>query len=305
MTTIPVTDTGRRGPDRILLGLNQHHHPILWHRNHPTSPHLQISGSTGGGKGGALKPILTHCFKVGDIVPIVSPKGTGEFGWTEGAAAALVDTLEGSARVLAWARQQMERRQAIRRTTPNPRTGTTGVAHIDQTGQHHPAITVILDEFAAIGGEEAATEKDDKPVVDRILADTARIAKQGRSDKVHLVIVTQRPTIEGTFATGGGAIQANLKARLHFDRDADSLKAFAKGTARIGPAALRDLNTATGAGRCLYVHLNPADGGTVHAGQIWWLEDEQCRPFAERYTGPPPMTFDPEPVATERFTPHG
>ena len=123
-------------------------------------------------------------------------------------------------------------------------------------------------------------------------ADTALIAEQGRSAGVHLVILTQNPLADNYgYGATGGTLRRNLKARVHFDRDADALTMVFKGAAnRIPDSAL----TYAGAGipgRAIYVYLDPADGGRPTAGQMWFLQPEQALKIARLYRGPTPRTF--------------
>lgn len=301
MTTLPLDHVGIHGPDRPLLGINMYGAHLIHDRANPAAPHIQISGSTGGGKGGTLKPLLCHDLQVGNTVVILQPK-PGEFGWTEGAAT-LVTGLEQYDRAMTWGVKQMESRQTAMANWHNHRTNTRGVAHFTHMGQDLPRIVFYIDEVASVIGTEAALDKDEKKIVERVAKNVAKIARLGRSAGVHLIIVTQRPTLDGTFAESGGVIQANLKGRIHFDRDAISLQhAFGNGSG-ITTSVLRQLEMG-GPGRCIYSHLDPAQQGRPLAGQIWWLTDEQCRPFAERYDGPEPMNFDTDKATrTEVYAP--
>jgi len=297
VTALPLTLVGHYGPDKILFGVNHRSAHLIYDRGNPVTPHLRISGSSGGGKGGAVRVFLCHELAVRNRVIIINP--SGEFGWCDGAVST-ARTPEEILGALIWANQQMEQRWDEMLDAPHPTLGTKGVDTFLDLPEPPERISILIDEMPAVTGDEADTVIVNGEEVDLARLATplvAALAKRGRKTGINMVTVTQRPTIEGTFkqGKGGGAIVANFKAVLHFDRDSQSLSAAFGGSNRI-PDQVLHMATANVPGRGIYAYLDPADGGRPGACQIWWITQEQARPFAERFVaqeGPEPISFAP------------
>ena len=287
--TIPLTDVGSQGNDRVILGVNLEGRPLVIDRT--WRPMLLVSGESGSGKGGAVRVMQHHDFTVGNQVIILQPKA-GEFGWTAGAAS-LVSTAEGFTKALRWVAKEMDRRQQVLATTPNKATGTLGIDKFDDLDEPWPRVIVYLDEFPGIAGTEALIDVTREEVLERS-SYIAAIVKRGRSAGVNAVIITQRPTIAGTFGFNGeigGGIFASTTQRLHFDRETESLKAAFNHCGPGSPAVLKAI-TENLPGRVAYAYAEASDGGKVMAGQVMWLTQQQARAAAANYTGPAPMDFD-------------
>ena len=286
---IRLSQVGSQGNDRVILGVNLEGRPLVIDRT--WRPMALVSGEPGSGKGGAVRVMQHHDFTVGNQVIILQPK-PGEYGWTAGAAS-LVSTGQGFTRALRWIAKEMDRRQQVLATTPNPSTGTLGVDKFDDLPNPWPRIVAYMDEFPAIAGTEALVEVEREEVLQRS-SYIAAIVKRGRSAGVNAIIITQRPTIAGTFGFNGeigGGIFASTTQRLHFDREGESLKAAFNHCGPGSPAVLRAI-TENLPGRVAYAYAEQADGGKVMAGQVMWLTQQQARAAAENYSGPEPMEFD-------------
>jgi hypothetical protein len=297
---IPLTLIGSYGPDRVLIG-GRHGGHLIYDRGNPATPHLRISGSSGGGKGGAARVFLCHEMIHRNRVIIINP--SGEFGWCQDAVS-YARTPEEILAALTWGVNEMESRLDDCINAPHPTLGTRGVDTAAELPNPPERVTFLIDELPAVTGDEAPLVYHAGKAADLARLATplvAALAKRGRKTLMNLVTLNQRPTLEGTFKAnmGGGAIVVNFKAVIHFDRDAMSLQHAYQGTAKI-PQSVLDEATANVPGRGIYAYLDPADGGRPGACQILWVTQEQARPFAERYVtleGPEPISFAPAPAS--------
>ena len=215
-------------------------------------------------------------------------------------AATIATTPQDITAALAYVVNEQDHRQAAleHHLGPNGIRGLDSYLHLPDPP---PRIVVYIDEITAIAGPAAALNY----TRDEIQANTnylAEIAQRGRSAGVALRIMTQRPTLLGTFGsnTVGGGIFSSLAQRFHFDREAESLKAAFNHCERISNRVLTLIASGT-AGRCAYAYARPEDYGRVKAGQIAWVSPEQARQFALGYEGPPAAPPNPN-LHTTRTT---
>ncbi|MFV0251709.1 MAG: FtsK/SpoIIIE domain-containing protein [Beutenbergiaceae bacterium] len=162
-----------------------------------SGPHALIAGTTGSGKSELLTTLvlglaLRHppC----DLyVLLVDYKG----GATFGAVATLphvIDVLTdldtaGTARALASLRAELARRERVLAGY-----GARSLSELLASGAHLPRLLVIVDEFRTLA--------DSHP---DLLDALVRLAAQGRSLGIHLVLATQRPA---------GAVSADMRANM-------------------------------------------------------------------------------------------
>lgn len=175
------------------------------------SPHLLIAGTTGSGKSVMLNGIiLSLLYKSSpeDVrLILVDPKQV-EFKIYEGiphllTPRVLTDAVK-AGNALQWAVDEMERRYRL--------IGDASVRDIWEYNKTEavvsgkkkkmPFIVLIIDEFS----DFMMTSK--KEVEDRIV----RIGQKARAAGIHMILATQRPTIE--CVTGG--IKANFPSRIAF-----------------------------------------------------------------------------------------
>lgn len=303
-TVAPVTldvDThlGAHGVDRVLIGINDRGQPAVWHRN--ITPHLRLTGDTGKGKSVAANTVIAHGVHHGDIVVHLDPKPGGA-RWVEPYAHVAV-TPAGHSVALEWLVDEMVARQAV--------CWAAGVPDIHSLPTPLPRVTGVLEEMGSIVGDMAALpEPGEKPAdatrrVEANLQRLALLATRGRSAGVHLVGITQYPSVEATFigsARTGGAVNNQFGARLHLDAIDVALRmVFNKGDG-IDDRTLK-LIRAGKRGRGAYLHLDPADGGQPRTVQVWEIARLQLvalaanatRPHDSAYlAGRPPASFDIE-----------
>jgi S-DNA-T family DNA segregation ATPase FtsK/SpoIIIE len=114
----------------------------------------------------------------------------------------VVIEVDKAAQVLFWAVKEMERRYSLFNKA-NARDLTRYNAHLQKNGEKPlPTIVVIVDEMADL--MMAAPEEVEKHI--------CRLAQMARAVGIHLIIATQRPSVDVIT----GLIKANFPARIAF-----------------------------------------------------------------------------------------
>lgn len=158
-------------------------------------PHLLVAGTTGSGKSELLQALvlgLALTRSPADLaIVLVDFKGGASFGACPGlphVVGRVTDLEQGlAARALGGLRAELRRRELVlaEHGVPDISALATGTL---------PRLVVVIDEFRALA--------DDLP---EFLPALLRVAAQGRSLGVHLVLATQRP---------GGAVGPDLRANV-------------------------------------------------------------------------------------------
>jgi len=206
---------------RLRLGLGQDvsGHPVVGDLT--AMPHLLIAGTTGSGKSVCVNAIITallcHNSPQDLRLLMVDPKRvelTGYNGIPHLLSPVVVD-LEKVTGVLAWVTREMENRyrlfakHGVRNIVDfNTKVSETEARQTGEAGRAPedlrkiPYIVVIIDELADL--MMLAPDETEKTL--------CRLAQMARATGIHLIIATQRPSVDVVT----GLIKANFPARIAF-----------------------------------------------------------------------------------------
>ena len=170
-------------------------------------PHLLIAGATGMGKSVCINSfIVSLLYKARPDecrLLLIDPKKV-EFGVYNGMPHLLVPVVSDpkkAAGSLAWAVNEMERRfQLIEEVGVRDIDSYNRVTENDPEREHMPKIVIIIDELADL----MMTARDS------VENSICRIAQKARAAGMHLVIGTQRPSVDVIT----GLIKANVPSRI-------------------------------------------------------------------------------------------
>ncbi len=212
------SDAYKRSASKLTLALGKTIHGEPYVTDLAAMPHLLIAGSTGTGKSVGLNAMLTSIlFRAtpDDVRLIMIDPKRLELGMYENIPHLLTPVVvdpKKASNALRWAVREMEERYKL--------LAAEGVRNIDQynrnmrrlveEGQEHgpetpkpiPFILVVIDELAdlmMVAGKEV-----EESIV--------RLAQMARAVGIHLILATQRPSVDVIT----GLIKANMPARVSF-----------------------------------------------------------------------------------------
>ena len=174
-------------------------------------PHVLVAGSTGSGKSVCLNTmLLSMCYKAGpeDLrLILVDPKMV-EFSTYSGLPHLLIPEVitnkDMTINALDWCIKEMERRYALfaKNHVVNINEFNKSDAVKTKREQKLPFIVVVVDELADLMLEAK------REIEDRI----AKLAAKARASGIHLVLATQRPSVDVIT----GTVKTNLPSRIAF-----------------------------------------------------------------------------------------
>jgi S-DNA-T family DNA segregation ATPase FtsK/SpoIIIE len=171
-------------------------------------PHLLIAGSTGSGKSVCINAVVacllsTHTPETLRLL-MIDPKMVElvNYNGIPHLLAPVVTELEKAAGVLSWATREMDRRykQFAQEGTRNITSYNEKMTQQDK--ETMPYIIIIIDELADLM----------MMAPDEIERTITRIAQMARAVGMHLILATQRPSVDVVT----GLIKANFPARIAF-----------------------------------------------------------------------------------------
>jgi S-DNA-T family DNA segregation ATPase FtsK/SpoIIIE len=171
-------------------------------------PHLLIAGSTGSGKSVCVNAVVacllsTHTPETLRLL-MIDPKMVElvNYNGIPHLLAPVVTELEKAAGVLSWATREMDRRykQFAQEGTRNITSYNEKMTQQDK--ETMPYIIIIIDELADLM----------MMAPDEIERTITRIAQMARAVGMHLILATQRPSVDVVT----GLIKANFPARIAF-----------------------------------------------------------------------------------------
>jgi S-DNA-T family DNA segregation ATPase FtsK/SpoIIIE len=217
------SDAYKRAPSKLTLAMGKTIHGEPFLTDLATMPHLLIAGSTGAGKSVSVNAMITSILMraTPDDVRfiMVDPKRL-ELGMYEDIPHLLTPVVMDpklAANALRWAVREMEERyktlaafgvrniEQYNRNVRAMQAEQSGEPIIDEKGNELktlPFIVVLIDELAdlmMVAGNEVEES-------------IARLAQMARAIGIHLVLATQRPSVDVIT----GLIKANLPARISF-----------------------------------------------------------------------------------------
>ena len=222
------SDLYRRSASKLtlILGKTIHGEPLV--ADLAKMPHLLIAGSTGTGKSVAMNAMLTSILyraTPDDVrLILIDPKRL-ELGMYEDIPHLLTPVVvdpKQAANALKWAVREMEERYK--------QLASEGVRNIDQYNRNIRLKLAELDATKDAADEDEATDEDTPQLLPYVvlaideLADLmmvasgdveesiARLAQMARAVGIHLILATQRPSVDVIT----GLIKANLPSRIAF-----------------------------------------------------------------------------------------
>ncbi len=195
-----------RGPLPIALGQDVAGTPVA--TDLATMPHLLIAGATGSGKSVCVNSIIASllCTRTPDEVQfiMIDPKMvelTAYNGIPHLRAPVVID-LERVVGVLNWATREMDSRYKLFNRARARNVDAYNQMLIARGEKPLPYMVVIIDELADLMMVSP----------DEVERSICRIAQMARATGIHLVIATQRPSVDVVT----GLIKANFPARISF-----------------------------------------------------------------------------------------
>jgi S-DNA-T family DNA segregation ATPase FtsK/SpoIIIE len=191
---------------RIALGEDVKGQPIV--TDLARMPHLLIAGATGAGKSACINAIIS-CFLLTHTpdslrLLMVDPKMVelSNYNGVPHLLSQVVTEVDKAAGVLYWAVKEMERRYTLF-SKAGARDLVRYNEYLAKRGEKAlPNIIIIVDEMADL--MMAAPEEVEKHI--------CRLAQMARAVGIHLIIATQRPSVDVIT----GLIKANFPARIAF-----------------------------------------------------------------------------------------
>jgi S-DNA-T family DNA segregation ATPase FtsK/SpoIIIE len=208
LRTVLESETFRNivGPLPIALGQDVAGTPIA--TDLATMPHLLIAGATGSGKSVCVNSIITSllCSRTPDEVQfiMIDPKMVEltAYNGIPHLRAPVVIELERVVGVLNWATREMDDRYKQFNRARARNIEAYNRMLIDRGEKPLPYVVVVIDELADL--MMIAPDEVERAI--------CRIAQMARATGIHLVIATQRPSVDVVT----GLIKANFPARISF-----------------------------------------------------------------------------------------
>ena len=204
------TDLFQKNPSKITtsLGENVAGEPVIM--DIKKMPHLLIAGATGMGKSVCINCLLISLLykaKPSEVQLILIDPKKVEFNIYNGLPHLLVPVVSDpkkAAGALTWAVNEMERRFGlIEAVGVRDIASFNEITKNDPEYDYMPQIVIVIDELADL----MSTAPDD------VETSIARLAAKARAAGMHLIIGTQRPSVERNYRRNQG--KHSLTYRLH------------------------------------------------------------------------------------------
>jgi len=194
------------GSLKLALGQDVSGRPFV--ANLASMPHLLIAGATGSGKSVCINAIVscllsTHTPQTLRLL-MIDPKMVElvNYNGIPHLLAPVVTELEKAIGVLSWATREMDRRYKLFSKEQVRNLEAYNEKMVAEEREILPYIIIIIDELADLMMMAA----------DEVERTIARIAQMARATGMHLILATQRPSVDVVT----GLIKANFPARIAF-----------------------------------------------------------------------------------------
>ena len=176
--------------------------PLVVDLSDNIAPHWLIAGSTGKGKSTFLRSALAYLLKFARVpveLKIIDLKKVEFSEWGRIPNVEVVTDLDGAMDLLRFAAQEMERRLEMMR-------GRARDIVAWNKGRKNPIpwIVIVVDELATLTLDDRFRKE--------AMATMALIAQKARAPGIHLIVATQRPSVDII----SGTIKANFEGRIAF-----------------------------------------------------------------------------------------
>lgn len=193
-------------PLRLALGQNVSGQPVT--ANLANMPHLLIAGATGSGKSVCVNALIA-CLLLRNTpddlrMIMIDPKRVEltNYNGIPHLLAPVVVEMERVVGALQWVTREMDARYQKFHDTKTRNLAEYNQKIVPAGGKKLPLLVVIIDELADL--MMLAPDQTEKAIT--------RLAQLARATGIHLVIATQRPSVDVVT----GLIKANLPARIAF-----------------------------------------------------------------------------------------
>lgn len=187
----------------LAIGRDVAGHPVI--ANLAAMPHLLIAGATGSGKSVAIKSILTSLLyeNTADDLKfiLIDPKRVELtiFNTIPHLATPVITEVQKTVNALRWAVGEMDRRY---RALSDAGCGNVLTYNERSPESSMPFIVIVIDELADLMASSA----------NEVEGAIVRLAQMARAVGIHLVVATQRPSVDVLT----GLIKANITTRIAF-----------------------------------------------------------------------------------------
>ena len=194
------------GTLRLALGRDVAGRPVV--DDLQSLPHLLVAGATGSGKSVCLSAIIAAllCQNTPKQLRLImiDPKRVelSAFSGIPHLAAPVIVEMERAVGVLQWVLNEMDRRYKLLAKLGARNIHAFNDLVRDSPGEQLPYMVVLIDELADLMLVSA----------DAVEASICRLAQLARATGIHLIVATQRPSVDVVT----GLIKANLPARIAF-----------------------------------------------------------------------------------------
>jgi S-DNA-T family DNA segregation ATPase FtsK/SpoIIIE len=230
MDELYVAETEDLGSCRFVIGKSRA--KVLYGDLRKT-PHLLVAGQTGGGKSTFLQQLITSLMIHNKSMQfhLVDLKGGLEFGaFEEIPRFRVASDLTSASSLLTSLEVEMKTRLETLKENTSKNLDEFNLKATENKKAHLHRIMVIVDEaaemFLARSGQSYKSIQDSRQTI-------SKIARQGRSIGIHLVIATQRPDSNAL----DSQVKSNLPGVLCFQmvNDSSSISVLGNGRAKLLP----------------------------------------------------------------------